>query len=72
MRGRNWVGVAFIFLFLPVNVPLWDIAFQKLGIDIMAVFITPLLFFFGILLVFYPSRNDKISRTTPNPSSEEE
>ncbi|HHZ74689.1 MAG TPA: hypothetical protein EYN58_05895 [Candidatus Poseidoniales archaeon] len=72
MRGRNWVGVAFIFLFLPVNVPLWDIVFQKLSIDIMAVFITPLLFFLGILLVFYPSRKDKISTIPSNRSNEEE
>jgi hypothetical protein len=72
MRGRNWIGVALIFLFLPVNVPLWDMAFEKLSIDIMAVFITPLLFLLGILLVFYPSRNDNISRTILNPSSEEE
>jgi hypothetical protein len=72
MRGRNWVGVAFIFLFLPVNVPLWDIVFQKLSIDIMAVFITPLLFFLGILLVFYPSRKDKISAIPSNRSNEEE
>jgi hypothetical protein len=72
MRGRNWVGVAFIFLFLPVNVPLWDIAFEKLDIDIMAVFITPLLFLFGILLVFYPSRNDRYQTISSNQTNEEE
>ncbi len=72
MRGRNWIGVALIFLFLPVNVPLWDMAFEKLSIDIMAVFITPLLFLLGILLVFYPSRKDEISTIPSKGSNEEE
>ncbi|HIG20677.1 MAG: hypothetical protein CXT67_03145 [Methanobacteriota archaeon] len=72
MRGRNWVGVAFIFLFLPVNVPLWDIVLPKLGINIMAVFIVPLFFFLGILLVFYPSREDRISTIPSNQANEEE
>jgi hypothetical protein len=72
MRGRNWVGVAFIFLFLPVNVPLWDMAFETFSIDIVAVFITPLLFLLGILLVFYPSRKDKISTIPSNRTNEEE
>ncbi len=72
MRGRNWVGVAFMFIFLPVNVPLWDMAFEELNIDIMAVFITPLLFLFGILLVFYPSKKDKFPTTPSNQINEEE
>jgi hypothetical protein len=72
MRGRNWIGVALIFLFLPVNVPLWDMAFEKFSIDIVAVFITPLFFFLGILLVFYPSREDRISTIPSNQSNEEE
>jgi len=72
MRSRNWVGVALIFLFLPVNVPLWDMAFEVLNVDIVAVFITPLLFLLGILLVFFPSRKDRAISTQSNQPNEEE
>ncbi|DAC50138.1 MAG TPA: hypothetical protein HA340_04185, partial [Candidatus Thalassarchaeaceae archaeon] len=59
MTPRNWLGVALIFLFLPVNVPLWDMAFNSISLNISAVAVVPLFFLLGLLILFIPAREKK-------------
>ena len=61
MGPRNWLGVAFIFLFLPVNIPLWVMLFEAMAFPMRAEFLIPVLFIAGILLLFYPSRGGMVA-----------
>ena len=62
MTPRNWLGVTLIFLFLPVNVPLWDIVFDSISLNISAVAVVPLFFLSGILILFFPARKKQASK----------
>lgn len=79
MGPRNWLGVAFIFLFLPVNIPLWNFLFEAAAPNIRAEFVVPVMFLLGVFLLFYPKKVDsEASISTPdsdnpdNPTDEEE
>jgi len=52
------VGVALLFLFLPVNIPLWNILFSALELNISGEFTTPPMFLLGLLFLFYPTQKD--------------
>ncbi|MDP7312307.1 MAG: hypothetical protein QF831_02590 [Candidatus Thalassarchaeaceae archaeon] len=61
MTPRNWLGVTLIFLFLPVNVPLWDTAFDLISLNLSAVAVVPIFFLSGILILFFPAREKQAS-----------
>tara|TARA_B100001750_G_scaffold248503_1_gene280376 strand:+ start:3453 stop:3665 length:213 start_codon:yes stop_codon:yes gene_type:complete len=61
MTPRNWFGLALIFLFLPVNVPLWDVAFDSISLDVSAVAVVPVFFLSGMIILFYPGRGNQES-----------
>ena len=69
MTPRNWFGVALIFLFMPVNAPLWETVFELFSLDISAIPIVPVIFLLGILILFFPSRKKQPS---DNPTNNEE
>ncbi|MBO57963.1 MAG: hypothetical protein CMA77_03090 [Euryarchaeota archaeon] len=69
MTPRNWFGVALIILFLPVNAPLWETVFELFSMDISAIPIVPVIFLFGLIILFYPARD---KQTSDNPNNDEE
>ena len=70
MTPRNWLGVALIFLFLPVNVPLWDTAFDLISLNLSAVAVVPLFFLSGILILFFPAHQKQASEEMTNNEEE--
>jgi len=70
MTPRNWFGVALLFLFMPVNIPLWNIVFDLIGLNVQGVFVVPPLFLIGAIIIFYPSRQKKDSTAINNNEEE--
>ncbi len=56
MTPLGRVGILFIFIFMPVNIPLWDILFEYININLSGHVVTPPLFLLGILILFNPKR----------------
>ncbi len=60
-------------MFLPVNVPLWDIFFEVTEVNLSGIVITPPMFLLGLILLFYSNKDERRNPipVEPTPSEEE-